>query len=186
MPSNKVKFGVITVLCVLLVIFAIAGINKYLRWQYQKIQLEAGKIYTVAEQLRLEKKWPEAIEQYKLILTKYPRFDGKLETEFKIANVYLHNLVDLNEATGFYINILRQKEKYAAEQRIPDSMIELAAIYRAQGKFKDAIDLLEEALAKYPGKIKQQYVYSQLVALYGQIGDKQKMEEALARQRRVQ
>ena len=62
-------------------------------------------------------------------------------------------------------------------------MIELADIYRAQGQPREAIGFLEEVQAEYPIQINKQYVYSQLVALYGQVGDQQKLADVLQKQR---
>jgi TolA-binding protein len=183
MQINRIKNGVLIGLCVLLFALALYGINKYRNWHNQKMEFEAGQVFNLAEQLRLEQKWAGALDQYKLILTKYPRYAGKLEAEFKIANIYLHNLFDLQEAAKYYTEIIKQKDRYNGEKRVADAMIELADIYRAQGQPREAIGFLEEVQAEYPIQINKQYVYSQLVALYGQVGDQQKLADVLQKQR---
>lgn len=175
--GKKLKTGVVATLCIILVVLLGVVFSKFQHWRNARVQAKAGQAYALAEQLRLDKKYDPAIQEYKNILDKYPQYNNLPEVYFKIANIYIYQLVNIDEAQRFYTELLRFKNKFPHHKRIPDAMIELALIYRAKQKYNDAISLLEEADAKYPGQINKNLVYYQLFILYGQIGEKKKMEE---------
>lgn len=175
--GKKLKTGVVVALCIVLAVLLWVGVNTFHNWRNARIQAKATQLFKNAEQMKLGKKYTEAIEEYKSIVAKYPQYDDLAEAYFKIANIYMYQLVKITEAQRFYEELLKQKGKFPNHKRIPDTLIELAQIYRAQKKYKEAIALLEEAIAKYPNSINKSRVYYQLFILYGHIGDKKKMEE---------
>lgn len=175
--GKKLKIGVVVTLCIILAVMLGVGFIKFQHWRNARIQAKATQIFENAEQMRLGNKYTEAIEEYKSIVTKYPQYNNLPEAYFKIANIYMYQLVNMAEAQKFYEELLERKGRFPNHNRIPDTLIELALIYRAQQKYKEAVALLEEARAKYPNSIDKRMVYYQLFILYGHIGDKKKMEE---------
>lgn len=179
--KNKKK--IIVVVIVFFILFI--GGRKFLDWRNHQVQEKAHSLYLEAEKIRQEEKWREAMEMYKRIVKQYPGYNNILEVKFMIANIYLHQLVSIEESRHWYENILKEKGRFAKSRRIPDTLIELATIYRAQRKHKEAIGLLEEALKKYPEHVNRKWVYFQLEMLYGMSGDREKEKEMMLKQKEL-
>lgn len=179
----KNKGKIIVIIVILFILFV--GGRKFVAWRNHIVQEKAHALYLHAETIRQEKKWQEAIDAYKSIIKQYPSYDNILEVKFMIANIYLHQLVIIEDARHWYENILKQKRRFAKSRRIPDTLIELATIYRAHRKHKEAIALLEEALEKYPEYVDRKWIYFQLEMLYGMSGNREKEKEMMIKQKEL-
>lgn len=179
---TKKKILTVLLLFVFLIGIIISGHFFYKRRE-AIIQQKAEHLYGQAEQLRVSGKYTEALAVYKEILSKYGSYYEIVEVQFKIGNVLLHQLHQMPEAEKYYSMALRGNRRNRNHRRIPDVMVELAAVYRAEYKFKEAISLLERLLAQNPARVDKSYVYFKLEMLYAEVGNREKSAEFNAKRR---
>lgn len=160
-----------------LLVFAVIIINRIQLEKYRKKEKEAGLLFRQAQELRAQQKWVESLNMLEEIIARCPRFGDITEVRFLAGNTYLHQLRKWDEAGKHYESIIKDRRRSAKSNRLPDTLIELASIYRAQRKNKEAIKLLEEALRNYPSRVNKEGVYFQLQMLYEEIGERDKAKE---------
>lgn len=174
---SKKKWVAITVISIAFIVVIVKVTRIIQVNRHIKIEREAGILYKRAGELRSQGKWQESIQLYKELIEKYPGFSDITEVKFLVANTYRHQLLKFDEAAKYYEDVLKVKRRGEKGRRIPDTLIELAGIYRSQRRDKEAIELLKEAIDKYPTYVNKDWVYFQLQMLYEEIGEREKAKE---------
>lgn len=91
---------VMLILC-LLSIFLGVLLKQYSLYQNKRYQSKAEALYREAEELRITEKYQKAINRYKIILDKYPRYNDRLEVRHLTKSLIKALLFLFNSRLGF-------------------------------------------------------------------------------------
>jgi tol-pal system protein YbgF len=107
--------------------------------------------YDAAFNLLKEKKYPEAIKQFKTFLTAYPESRYVPNAHYWLGELYLAQAQTpeaKEEAEKEFTLLINQ---YPQHPKVPDALLKMALIKSEQGDSKVAIDTFKKIVTTYPG-----------------------------------
>jgi tetratricopeptide (TPR) repeat protein len=145
--GTKKKWGFICILFIIVLALGLAGGFK----AYQKHQARQAQLhFTAAEELYNYKKYQEAVQEYELVATKYPRSEYVTTCWYKAGYIYRQFL--LNDAAAAKA-LQKLMDLFPYNQYRKETLVLLVDIYARLGKYKEQNDTIKRLLAEFPNEV---------------------------------
>ena len=142
--GTRKKWGLVSLLIILLVIGLVVGSKAYQKHQVRQAQIR----FAAAETLYSYQKYQEAAREYEFVATKYPRIEYVPVCWYKAGYIYRYFL--FNDAAAE--NALKKLvDLFPANQYRKEALSLLIDIYSRLGKYKEQNDTIKRFLAEFPG-----------------------------------